>query len=344
MKSTFRLVGKWTAISLLCIAFAEFSVRWWGVWPTYSLQGKGVGGGKDILRFTLDTGLLYRLAPDPLHHINADGFRDAKPDTSRGPVTVVIGDSFPMGLAVAPAETFPEQLEALVPGHQVYNMGVQGYGPDQELVNFERFGAVLSPEVIVVSIYPANDLGDLLKNNLLLVDSSSGGLAAVHPNIVEQMMPRFRLEMALRLIATGHFLSPASEERLSQALFNDKDLVVVGDDASREQAESMLRAILARFQALADASGARLFVLVIPAYSEIQGEGRAAPRLATEELVLAQTKKLGIAEIDAYGAFKDWRGEPLYLDSDRHLSATGHRLVAQLLAQGVFRIPSESID
>lgn len=336
MKKVFRLAAKWIAILVLSIGFAEFSVRWWGVWPTYSLQGKGVGGGKDILRFSLDEDLLYRLAPDPLHHINPDGFRDSKPTTNGGRTAVVVGDSFPMGLAVSPDETFPKQLQALVPDRQVYNMGVQGYGPDQELISFERFGVPLAPDVIIVSLYPANDLGDLNKNGLLRVDPLTGSPVAIRPNIVERAIPPLRLQMALRLIATGHFLAPSSEEQLSQALFNDKDLVALGDEDARAGARDLLGSILRRFTELAAQMHARLFVLVIPAYSEIQGEGRAGGRLSVENEVLDEAAAQGVRVIDPYEAFVAWSGEPLFLDSDRHLSARGHLLVAQLLAQAVF--------
>lgn len=83
--------------------------------------------------------------------IRSDKEYSLKKDTGRKRI-VTIGDSFTYGECVADNETYSAYLESLIPGFEVMNFGVHGYGLDQELLRLNR-ALVFGPDTIIVGIY-----------------------------------------------------------------------------------------------------------------------------------------------------------------------------------------------
>jgi hypothetical protein len=331
MSSLFKFVAKWSAIAVLCVLFSELSMRVWGVWPTYQLVGKGVGGGKGITFFTLDTETLFRMIPNETHHINTDGFRDVKPTGSGKPLMTVSGDSFPMGLVVEPEQTFPQQLEKLLAGREVYNMGVQGFGPDQSLLAFKRYALPLAPSRALFSLYPSNDFNDLLKNQLFGITADDGSLRPLHPNPIEGVIPLFRLPMALRLITTGHFLPKETEEHISEILFNDKTTDDIPDELEYRKAHTLMKLVLREFKRVALERSIVPTAIIIPSHNDMQTSSRSHLDVAA----LAICREEGLEVVDLYPDFLAWRGEPLYSEADKHLSTAGHAEAARIIAKAL---------
>ncbi len=335
MSSSIRFLAKWVTITALCVLFSELSVRAFGIWPQYQLTGKGIAGGKGVNFFTLDTETLFRMIPNEVHHMNSDGFRDTKPTVSGGRLITVSGDSFPMGLVVEPQETFPNQLERLLTNREVYNMGVQGYGPDQSLIMFKRHGLPLRPSHTILSLYPSNDFSDLIKNRLFEVDPSNGKLKAVHPNPIEEVVPRFRLPAMLRLIGSGHFLPPETEARLSDILFNDKESDDFGDIDEAHRARTLMRLIIREFKSVAMANSITLSAVVVPSHRELDRVRSGMPRSSLDTTALAICRDEGVEAVDLYPAFEAWAGAPLYSAADKHLSAAGHAEAARVISEAI---------
>jgi hypothetical protein len=307
----------------------EVSLVVWDFWPAYQLTGKGVGGGKGVQFFTLDKELLFRMLPNQLHSINRDGFRDLLPTKRGQQLTVVAGDSFPMGLAVEPHETFPNVIERLRPGEEVYNLGVQGYGPDQEFVAFTRYGLPLRPKRLILSLYPSNDFGDLLHNELVTLAPSGESLVRNHPNPIESVLPFTRLQMFARLLLQKHFLPKENEERLNEILFEDTPSSDLDREADR--AAKLMRLVLREFRRVTIEHNIDLLAIAIPSFDSIEGARRHEPRSRLDELAVSLCREEGIAVIDLDPIFRSWKGEPLFIPEDRHLSVAGHRLVAERL-------------
>jgi hypothetical protein len=106
--------------------------------------------------------------------VNAEGRRGELVDMNR-PRILVYGDSFVAAMFSPIQESFTYQLEQklkdkLTPSPQVVNCGVQGYGPDQEVLVMEDEIDRLKPSLIVVSIYAGNDFGDLLRDKIYKLD------------------------------------------------------------------------------------------------------------------------------------------------------------------------------
>lgn len=118
------------------------------------------------LGWALRSGARVHVAGGPLDYrvrTNAAGFRDperelAKPTGTRR--VVVLGDSMAWGWGIAPGERFGDLLdERLGPEVEVLNLGVPGYGTDQELWVLETVGLAYEPDVVLLG-FVLNDVID----------------------------------------------------------------------------------------------------------------------------------------------------------------------------------------
>lgn len=110
--------------------------------------------------------------PDGLTHevpyaFNHLGFRDVEPETGvlgEGRL-LILGDSFTEALQV-PLEATYWKLTAdrlsVRTGRKwsASSLAVEDYGTVQELLTFIRFGAVLRPDVVVLQVFPLNDIAN----------------------------------------------------------------------------------------------------------------------------------------------------------------------------------------
>ena len=113
-----------------------------------------------------DRDLRYRLAPGfraevagVEYRVNELGLRgpDLAPSKPAGTKRVVlVGDSYAFGLGVAEQEGIAAQLQTLLPGSEVVNLGVPGYQTRQEHLLLQRVGFPLEPDLVVL-LYFAND-------------------------------------------------------------------------------------------------------------------------------------------------------------------------------------------
>ena len=69
------------------------------------------------------------------------------PDKNR---ILILGDSFTFGTNVSDEESYPYYLERLLPGTEVLNMGIEGYGHDQMLLYLKEEGLKYNPDIIIV--------------------------------------------------------------------------------------------------------------------------------------------------------------------------------------------------
>jgi hypothetical protein len=210
------------------------------------------------------------------------GREGAAARTAGRPRVVMLGDSITFGYGVRDGETFSAVMESLAPPLEVVNLGVQGYGTDQELLKLEREGLAYAPDVVVLNVCLANDLLDN---------------AAARP-IYDGVYPKpyFRLEEGRLVEVADHVaLSPPRRLalRLSQrsALFNALlDLVHVDraryqrELAGRMEAEpgepafAVTFALVRRMDELTRARGARFVALLYPSLRDFIRPSRRAQR------------------------------------------------------------------
>jgi len=110
--------------------------------------------------YCYDPFLGYRLSPCYRKEgftINTAGYRSSKEYSEHRTTglqrVLVFGDSQTMGAHVRDEETFCERLEKELGDFEVFNMGVAGYGVDQQLLSFCREGPRYRPDIVVMAVY-----------------------------------------------------------------------------------------------------------------------------------------------------------------------------------------------
>lgn len=100
---------------------------------------------------------------------NSDGFRGPSRPRAKPPGTVriaIVGDSQIAAIATAEENTLVARLEALLAEAspevewEVFNFGVSGASPGQELVLYRELVREYDPDVVVVALYEGNDFSD----------------------------------------------------------------------------------------------------------------------------------------------------------------------------------------
>lgn len=281
--------------------------------------------------WTLRRGFRHRADAKTIS-VNRMGYRGREHELARtdgvGRV-VMLGDSIAFGPGVDDTETFSHRLDSRASGPEVVNLGVMGYGTDQELLKLEREGLAFVPDVVVLHFCLYNDFAD----NMLPQALYDG----VHPK------PYFTYEGEhLRKhdahLRTSRARRVALHLQTSSHLFRKMTAVAGGGgvhwldrmEAALEnvgQATELAFRIIQTMRKRADENGARFLVVLHPDESAFLHQSRLtekfyrSPRLeGTPVIVMA----------DAYRA-RSLRWEEFALDSLGHLNPTGHRVVADVL-------------
>ena len=102
--------------------------------------------------------------------INSRGMRDREYGLQKTAGTtriLALGDSWTFGVGIAPEQTWPKRLEALLAGAEpveVMNTGVSGYETYNEAVYYEEL-KVFEHDLVLVGLYPVNDVHDKQARN-----------------------------------------------------------------------------------------------------------------------------------------------------------------------------------
>src|SRR2546421_8165235 len=95
---------------------------------------------------------------------NSLGLRDIELGASAKPKILFVGDSFVWGNDVEAEERFTNLLRKALPGHEIVNAGVSGYGTDQEYLWLKRLWDRIEPAVVVLMFTVVNDRWDNISN------------------------------------------------------------------------------------------------------------------------------------------------------------------------------------
>ncbi len=95
---------------------------------------------------------------------NSLGFRDIEHNIDGKPVMLFLGDSFVWGYDVEAEERFTEKLRQKLPDWNIFNLGISGYGTDQEILLLKRFIGYYKPKVVFLVMCIENDLRDNASN------------------------------------------------------------------------------------------------------------------------------------------------------------------------------------
>jgi lysophospholipase L1-like esterase len=277
--------------------------------------------------------------------INRRGFRGPEPEEG-GPGrrrVLLLGDSLTFGTGVEDAETFASRLAAAAPSLEPLNLGVSGYGTDQELLLLEREGFALSPAAVVLNVCVGNDVFD----NALpvyLYDgvtpkpyfTADGEALVLHDDHVRlrgpALLARHLVERSLAFDALLRLAGPPASAPLDH---DDGEHWGPRARAVLErwpEAVALSRRIVARAERACRERGVTFLVLLHPNRRAFEGE---EPRL--EPFLTSPAGGPGGRAIDLRELYRHegvtW--SELALDRLGHLSPRGHRLVAELLARSL---------
>ncbi len=248
--------------------------------------------------------------------IDSAGRRTGKecgPERPGGPRMVFVGDSFTFGLGVEADDTFPcllaRELAAVV-----FNLGVAGYGTDQEYLAFEASAPGLDPDVVVLT-YCRNDLHEVLSERRY-----------------GRPKPRFfyagdDLRMSPAKDRSWWLLDRHSSLNLSLHFFLDRSNRRPLTRAEQALGMRIVRELVDRMARRSVAMGSQ-FLLVLENVGWLKERFQpAAEGVRTIDVgpALAQEEKV--------------TGERMWIEGDGHWSGAGHRVVASQIARALGKDP-----
>ena len=248
---------------------------------------------------------------------------------------IALGDSFTWGNEVEAQENFVHLLDAADNGLQVLNMGVPGFGIDQMVLKYERHGAVLEPDLILLGIY----VSDYERSTVAFTAAAKplfhliGGKLELSNSPVPA--PAVALAQIERSLDGQLHLNEFIESRLPDARQPAAAFFAASDP--------LIEALLRRLAAALDEEQ-RLLILHIP-----RGESFVDPDAFHQEMsarLLALYRRLGLRTVDA--------GEVLAANTPRaevpgryyrvresgsigHLNSAGHQAIADAIAAEINR-------
>jgi hypothetical protein len=277
--------------------------------------------------------------PTPTNSAGMRGTREFTEARVHGvPRLVVVGDSYAASYGVPESAAFHTVLARdYLPGWEVINLGVSGYGPDQATLMYETTGARYRPDVAVLAFFVHGHFRNnerfrsYAKPYFTLDESGALVLHDEHLLPPDALLEEYR-SGARRIGGWTHSYAWAALRRELRLPFALRTI----DPEDPEW--RLTAALLRRFVESARASGAKPLLLVIPA-----SPGRHEDRLYAEidRLARDEARSLGVpfvALADTFHAVPDaTRAEPLFGDDEvgGHFTAAGYREMARLLAEAV---------
>jgi hypothetical protein len=278
------------------------------------------------------------------------------PDTLR---VLVIGDAFTMPEGLESSSAYPALLEERLTRHlaprrvQVFNAGVTGYGPAEQVPQLAELAPLLRPDVVVYEFFVNEfDEVDITPEARL----ANIGFIRIEPILyssyrrLQSLRVVRRLQDTLSERVTGR---PAGW-RYSRALL---EFYQSGDNKLYGEAKvARLRKRLAAMRDTSSRAGARFMVFYVPAAVavvkpsdmtyfpwdtdpsdrarfDMERPWRIVSRLGTE---------LGVTTVDLTPPLSFHPRQPVYFPDSWHWNSEGHRVVADAIARslesaGVFR-------
>ncbi len=246
---------------------------------------------------------------------------------------LIVGDSFSFGYGVSNPQTFAYQLaDEYLPDWDVMNMAVSATGTDQHVISYERYGKQFRPDIVVLGFY----LLDYNRNTI-----------------------RFRFYAKPMFQADGNPLKltnspvPAPERLYDDYRYGRKTIGGWGysyvlaafmqpiishrvrDRSEGALGRQVLAGLMRRFEEQVSAEGATPVWLILPDRDIVeQGQSKYE---AIEAFSEKTAKELGMPVLNMDQPFRQFArqhpDQPIWRPKEigGHLSATGHRLVAEHL-------------
>ncbi len=251
---------------------------------------------------------------------NSRGLRGARERAYEKPPGVVrilaFGDSFTFGEDVSDDETWAHQLEELLPGSEVLNFGIHGYGHDQMLLYLLEEGVKYHPDVVILGF-----LSDDMERNLL--------------SFRDYAKPRFVLQ-GERLAGVVGPPIPLPDDMLAREPWRSKFVDLFTMLGAKVRARSGRRdaeikrvtvAILDQMALTIRAAGAVPAFAYLPVYGEISKPD--ATMTSRERFFFSYCRQRGIQSMYLQRFFLDRQKSGVDLKTYGHWGPEEHRTAAE---------------
>jgi lysophospholipase L1-like esterase len=274
------------------------------------------------------------------------GFRNPSPWPERAHI-VVLGDSMAFGYGVDDDDAWTALLADRLPGSRIVNLGLIGAAPQQYFRIYETFGQALHPDLVLLCLFPGNDLGDAGQFKEWLQAGSPGNYAVWRrgpdqdrqaPRSLSDLLDQSYLAMLLRDARrrvgsqfSGRTIDFPDGGRLQLA-----PAVYAGNQALAQPDHPNFRLVVdavERTRALAERGGSKFLVLLVPTKEEVYLpllDERMPPATAPFAAHFGAT---GLPFLDLTPGFqaRAREGERLFFEVDGHPNAAGYRLIAEVV-------------
>jgi GDSL-like Lipase/Acylhydrolase family len=343
-------------VLILAVQFGIFeaALRFWGsseAAPSF----QGLFEDDPVIGYRLKPGAQVRFTTSEFDAdiaINGQGVRDDDeigPKASNEKRIVVLGDSLVLSVQVPFEQTFGERLEARLNAatdgtrYRVINAGVQGYGPVEEALFWERIASAVQPDLVLATVFVGNDAEEAVQSERKL-DSGAGATETVRDSAMIHLRRLVRRSMVLqilrlRVVSATERLRPnlaAPEPPLQAYAANPAPRIARGIGITRR--------CLERIIGTASAHGAQTAIVLMPARFQVDdgdyGRLKAEVAQSGGELVRDAANRrfetglagMGVARLDLLPALRAaLPGADLFYQETVHFTPRGHVVVAEAL-------------
>ena len=232
---------------------------------------------------------------------------------------VVLGDSFTFGEEVDDRDTYAYRLAEKLPGVEVLNLGVHGYGNDQMLIYLREEGLGYQPDVVIIGVVSQ----DMARNVLSFRDYAKphfvvleGGRLALRNSPVPSPEEVLRAEVWRSRLA----------DALTMLWHRFRALSGVEKDAKHR----LTLALLDELGATIEAAGGKPVYLYVPVGTEIEREDPVPTKRKSFFLSYCRERKR--ACVDPAERFLRRVQEGARLKTKGHWDAEEHDLAAEAIA------------
>ncbi len=284
---------------------------------------------------------------------NSHGYRDIErqKEGATKPRIAVLGDSFPFGFGVEMEDAFPTDLQELLPDAEVLNFGETGHHTAMTHALLRERVLAWKPKVVLL-VFCMNDIVEqtIPDGRSRRVPAKREGFKAwLSDNIT---LYEFTRTAALSSKAVGRFLvNIGLRDRLPgfEAMDTNIRPMLREPPEEMETAWQQTLAELRAMHATCEQAGATLVVATIPTKEAVLPEALNVslqyidfdPEDFEVRKGFARMKEFcdagSIAFVDPFETFvaEAEKGTELYLPTDMHFNATGHRLFAEHVVEAV---------
>jgi hypothetical protein len=241
------------------------------------------------------------------------GLREYPMAKRSGRRLIAIGDSYTFGEGVDDDQTFAAGLERLLDNSEVLNLGVHGYGTDQQLLRLRIDGLKYRPDFVILGYYE----DDISRNRLSFRDYQKPHFSVVNDRLVLDNPPIPSPELFKSRI---HFRSLSYLDIFVTA-FRERQL----QEENIERSKRILDAIFAESRAIQ----ATVIQLYLPTPDQVRANEASHPGLFYHGCAVA-----GVVCVDPTAAmhrklepYDDWKRFFRY-----HYAPELHQVIARQLA------------